>query len=51
MLAGEPDVFSWPRGITANVLVPESSNRGSAARAARREILNKPQVQLLGQAS
>jgi hypothetical protein len=48
MLAGDPDSFGW---ITATILVSESSDRGSAARAAPRQILNKPQAQLLGQAS
>jgi hypothetical protein len=50
MLAGESDSFSWPRSITANILVSESSDRHSAARAAFRQILNKPRAQLLGQA-
>jgi hypothetical protein len=48
MLAGDPDSFSW---IAANILASESSDHGSAARAAPRQILNKPQAQLLGQAS
>jgi hypothetical protein len=50
MLAGEPDSFSWPRSITANILVPDSSDRHSAARAALSQIRNKPRAQLLGQA-
>jgi hypothetical protein len=49
MLAGQPDSFSWPRTITADFLASESSDRGSAARAALRQILNKPLAQLLGQ--
>jgi hypothetical protein len=48
MLAGEPDFSSWPR---SNILVSDSSDGGSAARAAPRQTLNKPQAQLLGQAS
>jgi hypothetical protein len=48
MLAGEPDSFSWPRNITADISVSESSDRGSAARAARRQLFSKPQAQLLG---
>jgi hypothetical protein len=51
MLAGEPDSFSCPVGITANILASESSGRGSAARAAFRQIPTKPHAQLLGQAS
>jgi hypothetical protein len=51
MLAGDPDSFSWPRVITANVLGSESCDRSSAARAALRQIPNKPRAQLLGQAS
>jgi hypothetical protein len=47
MLAGEPDSFSWPR---SNTSVSESSDGGSAARAAPRHMLNKPQAQLLRQA-
>jgi hypothetical protein len=42
MLAGELDSFSWPLSITANILVSKSSDRGSAARAAPRQILDKP---------
>jgi hypothetical protein len=38
MLAGEPDPFSWPRSIAANILASESSHRASAARAAFRQI-------------
>jgi hypothetical protein len=48
MLAGEPDSFSGPR---SNIFVSESSDGGSAARAALRQIFNKPQAQPLGQAS
>jgi hypothetical protein len=48
MLSGEPDSFSRPRSITTNILASESSDRGPAARAATREILSKPQAQLLG---
>jgi hypothetical protein len=51
MLAGEPDSCSWPRSITANILDSESKDRGSAARAALRQTPNKPQAQLLCQAS
>jgi hypothetical protein len=41
MLAGEPDFSSWPR---SNILVSDSSDGGSAARAAPRQTLNKPQT-------
>jgi hypothetical protein len=51
MLAGEPDSSSWPRSSTASIWAPESSDRGSAARTALCQILNKPRAQLLGQAS
>jgi hypothetical protein len=49
MLAGEPDSFIWPR---SSILVSESSDGGSAARAVLRHILNnQTPAQLLGQAS
>jgi hypothetical protein len=48
MLAGGPDSFSWLR---SNILVSESGDGGSAPRVAFRQIFNKPQIQLLGQAS
>jgi hypothetical protein len=51
MLSGGPDPFSSPRSITASILGFESSDRGSAARAALYQIRNKPEAQLLGQAS
>jgi hypothetical protein len=37
--------------VRSNILVSESGDGGSAASAAFRQILNKPQAQLLGQAS
>jgi hypothetical protein len=40
MLAGEPDSCSWLR---SNILVSESSDGGSAARAAPRQILTNPE--------
>jgi hypothetical protein len=48
MLAGEPESFSWPR---SDMLVSEPGEGGSAARAAPRQTPNKPQAQLLAQAS
>jgi hypothetical protein len=48
MLAGEPDSSSGPR---SNILVSESGDGASAACAALGQIPDKPQAQLLGQAS